>query len=144
MRLLVTGSRTWKDYERLCRCLDEIADQFARVHSERFIAEGLMLMSGHAYGADAMAEAWFVTKYPLEQPEIWKAEWDRYYKRAGIVRNTAMVDSNPDACVAFIMECDKHQCAHLPLHGTHGAVHCADYAERQGIPTTRYYGGKLA
>jgi hypothetical protein len=144
MRLLVTGSRTWKDYERLCRCLDKVSESLAKTHPDRYVKEGLTLMSGHAYGADAMAEAWFLTRYPLEQPEIWKAEWGKYHKRAGIVRNTAMVDAGPDVCVGFIMDCDQRKCAHLPVHGTHGAVHCADYAERCGIPTTRYYGGKLA
>lgn len=144
MRLLITGSRTWKDYERLCRALDKIDDEFARLLPERYIKEGLTLMSGHAYGADAMAEAWYVTKYPFEQPELWRADWKKYNKRAGIVRNTAMVDAGPDACAAFIMDCDLRKCARLPVHGTHGAVHCSDYAESQGIPTTRYYGGRLA
>lgn len=143
MRLLITGSRSWKDYERLCHCLDSIAEQFAIHSKDRYIKEGLTLVSGHAYGADAMGEAWFVTKFPLEQPEIWKADWRKYNRRAGIVRNTAMVDSWPDAVVGFLMPCDKDSCVNVGRHWSHGADHCSTYAESKAIPTTRFYGADL-
>lgn len=143
MRLLITGSRSWKDYDRLCHCLDKIAEQFAHHHKERYIKEGLILVSGHAYGADAMGEAWFLSRFPLELPEIHKAEWKKYNKRAGVIRNTEMVDSMPDACAGFLMPCDQDKCPMKGKHWSHGADHCTKYADSKDIPTTCFYGGEL-
>lgn len=143
MRLLITGSRGWSDRDRMWARLDEIHDAVVARYSEQYIKEGFMLVSGHARGADALGEWWFGARFPLEQPEIWKPDWKTYGGRAGIVRNTAMVDSHPDWCVGFIMPCDKIKCPKPGLHGSHGAVHCSDYAIASGIPTNRYYGGAL-
>jgi len=143
VRLLITGSRTWPDQGRLWHVLDQTAQALAHHNKDRYIAEGLHLVSGHAYGADAQAEAWFADRFPLEEAELWRADW-KQGKRAGVVRNVAMVDSRPDVCVAFIMPCDKDTCRRGELHGSHGAMHCAEYAERQGVPTTRFYGGGLS
>lgn len=143
MRLMITGSRTWVDKDRMWHVLDRIVDNYIEIFKERFIAEGLVLVSGHAKGADALAEWWFQAKYPLEQPELWRAEWKKYGGRAGIIRNTAMVDSTPDSCVAFIMDCENEHCSKPGLHGTHGATHCSDYADLMGIATSRFYGGRL-
>lgn len=144
MRLLITGSRSWSDKDRLWGRLDNILDGIVERHKERYIKEGLMLVSGHARGADALGEWWFQTRFPLEQPEVWKPDWKMYGGRAGIVRNTDMVDSWPDWVAAFIMPCDKVDCPKGPdMHGSHGAIHCADYAHSKAIPVVRYYGGAL-
>lgn len=143
MRLLITGSRSWSDKDRLWQVLDSTAEALAHHNRERYITEGLHLVSGHAYGADALGEAWFLERFPLEEPEVWRADWRKHGRRAGPIRNVAMVDSGPDLCVAFIMPCDKDNCTRGDLHGSHGAVHCADYAAEKGVPTTRFYGGAL-
>jgi hypothetical protein len=145
VRLLVAGSRTWTDRDRLWQILGTLSGELARVHKDRFVKEGLTLVSGHARsGADVLAEEWFADRFPLESPELWPADWKKIGRRAGIVRNTAMVDSGPDLCVAFIMPCDKDACVIKNPHGSHGTVHCSDYAERRGVLTTRYYGGVVA
>jgi hypothetical protein len=120
--------------------LDGIASRMIHEADDRYIAEGFHLVSGHARGADQMAERWSREFFPLEEIERWVADWSQG-KRAGIVRNVAMVDSLPDECVAFIMPCDKPNCPRPQPHGSHGAVHCADYAASRGIPTSRFYGG---
>lgn len=141
--MLITGSRDWVDKERMWYALDRIAAACAQENKDRYIREGLQLVSGHARGADALAEHWALTRFPLEEIEVHRADWSKG-KRAGIIRNTEMVDSGPDMCAAFIMPCSKPNCPTSDLHGSHGATHCADYAERQGVPVSRFYGGALA
>lgn len=144
MRLLVTGSRSWTDQERLWDVLDSVAQALAHHNKDRYIAEGLRLVSGHAQGADALAEAWFKDRFPLEEAELWRADWKGLGRRAGIIRNVAMVDTLPDVCVGFIMPCDNPSCRREEWHGSHGAVHCATYAEERGVLTRRYYGMGVA
>jgi hypothetical protein len=53
-----------------------------------------------------------------------------------------MVRLGADICVAFICPCRKHPGRPadrgLPFHGSHGSVHCANFAEANGILTRRF------
>jgi len=113
MRILVTGSRDWDDWETLDTALTSVVDggEIAIVH-------------GGARGADQMAGAW-ARKYGLTE-EVFPAQWSTHGRRAGFVRNTEMVATMPDVCLAFIR------------NGSRGASMTADLAEKAGIPTHRY------
>jgi hypothetical protein len=113
-RVLVTGSRDWDDPEAVGRWLA--------------VQEGvrpLTLVHGDCpWGADAIAD-----NYARERG-VWKierhpADWARYGKRAGFVRNAHMVDKGADICLAFIR------------NGSRGASMTATLAERAGIKTYR-------
>ena len=115
MRLLVTGSRDWKKKGIVKRVLISEASS---------LKKPITLVSGACpSGADKFAEevaalyGWEVERHP--------ADWDRYGKRAGPVRNREMVDLGADVCVAFI------------LNGSRGAASTADLAEKAGIITLR-------
>lgn len=114
MRILVTGSRTWTDYkaieDALCR-QDDWPSEVTIVHGDC------------PSGADAIANrialrvGWTVERHP--------ADWKRYGKRAGYIRNAEMVKLGADVCLAFIKD------------GSKGATMCAELAEKAGIPTER-------
>ena len=113
-RVLVTGSRTWVWAPDIRRALDELRYQF----------DDLAVVHGACpRGADAIADAW-CRQYgvPVER---YPADWARG-RGAGLARNTVMVGSRPDRCLAFIH------------NGSPGASFCADLAERSGIPTYRF------
>lgn len=90
MRVLVCGGREYYDQGRVYQILDMI-------HREVGISE---IIHGAATGADSLAGQWAIlnnikeTKHP--------AEWKRYGKPAGPIRNRKMLRAEvPDMVVAF-------------------------------------------
>lgn len=123
MRVLVTGSRTWDDLNAIWTVLDEIAKQAFAAGDEEVV-----VVHGCANGADIIADKWVRNRravWPV-QYERHPADWGRYGRRAGFLRNARMVDRGADVCVAFIRD------------GSRGATQCAELAEESGIRTERF------
>lgn len=117
LRVLVTGSRTWDDVGTIRNAL--LSAQGTRP------AAGMTLVSGACpTGADRLAE--FVATSLRWKVERHPAEWQRFGKSAGFVRNKTMVDLGADLCLAFIR------------NGSPGASMTARLAEDSAIPTKRF------
>jgi len=115
-RVLVTGSRTWDDVVTIRRALFEAGREFGR---------DTVLVSGACpRGADRICEE--IWAGWGGQVELHPAEWERYGRRAGRLRNAEMVRLGADVCLAFIRD------------GSRGASHTAALAEGAGISTRRY------
>lgn len=127
MRILVTGSRDWSDWNAINNALNEYAGN-----------ENLTIVHGDCpTGADAMAQKW--CDYQLGgYSQRYPADWSRG-RRAGPERNAHMVSLGADACLAFIGDCSSPRCHRDARHPSHGASGCADLAEVAGIPTRRIY-----
>lgn len=119
LRVLVTGSRTWKDEQLLCGVLDAV--WYALPHGE------MTLVHGCALGADTQADRWGrnVIAHGIGSLRIERhpANWKDHGRRAGLLRNQRMVESGIDLCLAFIRD------------NSRGASHCARIAEEAGIET---------
>ena len=125
MRILVTGSRGWADAAEITEALDFL------------LAEHGILTVVHGAcpkGADAIAQNWALSAQyasscgavtPEPHPAIWRPD-GAFDKTAGFRRNAEMVAAGADLCLAFIRD------------GSRGASHCADLAEKAGIPTKRF------
>lgn len=115
-RLLVTGSREWRNFATIRFALDAIL--FEAGHPP-------VLVHGAASGVDVVAAGyWGALGYPVEPHP---ADWKRFgRKRAGIIRNAQMVQAGADQCLAFIR------------NYSHGATHCSQLAIKSGIPTIIY------
>lgn len=75
---LVAGSRTFGDYERLRQTLDYILQYQNRI----------VIVSGGAEGTDTMAERYADERHlPCI---VMRADWEKYGKKAGYLRNEAM------------------------------------------------------
>lgn len=88
--VLVCGGRDYEDRATIFDALDKI-------HKHRGI---VMVISGMARGADSIAVEWARSR---DVPRMeFRADWDRYGKRAGYLRNQQMLaEGKPDVVVAF-------------------------------------------
>lgn len=97
-KILVAGGRNFEDYELLKKTLDEIVGEFSDVE----------LVSGHARGADTLAEKYAEERdVPIKVfPANWKADW----KRAGFIRNTQMIEyiGTENALVVAFWDGESH------------------------------------
>ena len=118
-RILVTGSREWTNYATVLRALSA---------SWRFTqALDVVVVQGGAPGADEMAAR--AAKYIGLAVETHLANWEELGKKAGPVRNAAMVALGADVCLAFFKK----------GAGNRGTTHCSDLAEEAGIPVWRFW-----
>jgi hypothetical protein len=90
MRVLVTGDREWSSP-------DTIYDVLVRLKA---IAGDLVVIHGGCRGADTIAGMAAVAIGCAV--EVYPADWDRYHRRAGPIRNQQMIDEGrPEFAVAF-------------------------------------------
>ncbi len=108
MRVIVCGSRTWKD-------ADKIRERLAK------LPERTLIVHGDALGADNLAASEAALMGLLLEPH--PAYWKRHGKRAGIIRNEEMAELGAQLCIAFWDGKSK---------GTH---HMLRAAARRAIPT---------
>ena len=90
-KLIVAGGRDFLDYALLEEALMELA-------TVTYTDKAVSIVSGMARGADAMGVK-FATKHCVNLYEF-PANWDKYGKRAGFIRNEEMAKFS-DGLLAF-------------------------------------------
>jgi hypothetical protein len=110
VKVLVCGSRDWTDRGEVDAAISGLPGEH----------EAVTVVVGDANGADAIA-AEFAAYYGFEI-HLHRANWDYYGKRAGILRNLAMLDECPDLVIAF------------QRNGSRGTQHTIDEARKRDIP----------
>lgn len=88
-KTIVAGSRYWKDYE------------FIKGHLDILLANKLpnvQIISGGALGVDTLGEKWALANGI--NPVRITAQWEKYGKAAGPIRNRQMAEM-ADACIVF-------------------------------------------
>ena len=116
MKILVTGSRWWADENAIIRMLEAFPHDTQLIH-------------GAARGADEIADN--VARWGLgwPKPRAFPAEWTAYGKRAGAIRNAAMLKEQPDLVIAFHNDLNRSKC---------GTRDCIDKASKLGIPVLHW------
>lgn len=122
MRLLICGSRSWKDFDAIRHMIEA-----ERTLAEEAGSEFVVIHGANPKGADRMADAICLKmgmkpgKDLIREP----ADWARYKRAAGPIRNQAMIDKHqPEKVYAFR--------APGKSNGTDDMV---QKAEAAGIPT---------
>ena len=82
-RVIIAGSREMADYEAAKKVISE-------VFSEIGGGAPVRIVSGHCRGADILGER-YAREHGLELA-VFPAEWNRYGRRAGFIRNTQMAE----------------------------------------------------
>ncbi|MCE0536606.1 DUF2493 domain-containing protein [Kineosporia rhizophila] len=123
LRVLVTGSRSWRDAEAIVAALTDVRARLAP-------GQDLVLVHGAAAGVDSIADAWAQGRRASGDAHVLSeahpADWRAHGRSAGPRRNTAMVSAGADVCLSF------------NYNNSRGTEHCTDLAERAGIPTVRH------
>lgn len=114
-RVLVTGSRTWPDHDKIEHELRLVLGHHPRL---------IVVHGACPRGADDIARRWCESLLVFDEP--WPADWKLDGRQAGYLRNARMVASRPAEVLAFIHD------------NSRGATHCADLAEREGLPVRRW------
>lgn len=136
----VTGSREVRDRTRVLRELSA-----ASANRETFLVVGDQsskdLVTGEMYGLDWIAwDLWTGPDNPhRDQGRRFVADWQRYHRRAGMIRNTEMVK-----WVSYLLEIDSTATAQWLAFFQTGAANkgttmCANLARRQGIEVTEIW-----
>jgi len=111
VKVLVTGSREFYDYQMIYTALDEV--YVARPMS------GMIVIHGAAKGADSIADVWAVSRPGVSVVRV-PADWDNDGRAAGPIRNRRMLELNPDVVLAFFQPGAKNigttQMANMAKH----------------------------
>ena len=115
-RILVCGGRDFDDYSLLCNSVYEIC------YLKNWTLPNTVFISGKAKGADSLGE-----KYAKEwgaQVLEFPADWNKYGKRAGPIRNQQILDEGkPTLVIAF------------PTKNSRGTWHMIKIAKDAGVET---------
>jgi hypothetical protein len=109
MRVLVTGSRDWRDFDTIWNRLSELPPSFS------------IIVHGAATGADHMCHSAAIALGFSPEPHF--PDYALYpVNVAPLKRNEKMVDLGADLCLAF------------PTASSRGTWHCYNLAKEAGIP----------
>jgi ribosomal protein RSM22 (predicted rRNA methylase) len=138
-RVLVTGSRNWEASEMVSGALN-----FQQATARDAGYSRLVVVHGaNPSGADDMASDWVkrqVSLVPtvLKVEEPHPADWAKFGKAAGPLRNQEMADSGVHYYLAFIAPCVWADCPNKTPHGSHGATDCVIRAVKARVPGRQY------
>lgn len=89
MKILICGGRDFED-----------RDVFYKAMLDFMYDKNVSIIHGAAKGADTLAADW--ARAFGHQAESYPANWDKYGKRAGYIRNVQMLnEGKPDLVIAF-------------------------------------------
>lgn len=94
LNLIIAGSRDWKSYSVLKDATNEILTDIYY----KLPFNSVQVISGTAKGADLLGEQ-YACEYNFSIKRF-PADWDKYGKKAGYMRNVEMAN-NANACIVF-------------------------------------------
>jgi len=119
-KLIVAGSRDYYDYEFLKKALDHLLQNIPK--------DKIQIVSGKASGADSLGERYANEKgYPIKP---FPADWERYKRRAGHVRNEEMAK--------YVASDGYGGCVIFRVNMSAGSSSMERYAKQYKVPVRTY------
>jgi hypothetical protein len=144
VRILITGSRTWRNPASIAEALDARLDALP-ASGALTVVVGYDPDRRYPPGVDEFVYEYCESIAEFAERvgktlavETHPADWKRYRRRAGHIRNAEMVNLGAAECLAFVDWCDDRRCPKRGQHGSHGAVGCAGLADKAGIPVVPF------
>ena len=120
MRVVISGSRTFTDREVVERVIDRLIER-----------QDFIIVGDAPHGVDRMVmEYCYHREDDLYDWQVFPADWEKYGKRAGHLRNEWMIH-DADALIAIF----------APGEPTPGTSNALEQARKKGIPTAMYHDG---
>ena len=116
-KIAVVGSRNFNNKDFVVKTLKKL------IHNKNNLTDSIVLVSGGASGVDSWAEDFW--KLHKLNCIIFKAEWDKYGKSAGFLRNKQIIDE-ADFVIVFWDGISK------------GTKHSIDLAIKRKLPINIY------
>lgn len=110
MRVLICGDREWTDIYRIVQRIMQLP-----AHS--------IIIHGDCRGADKLAG--FAAEEMHLRVRVYPADWERYGRGAGIIRNKQMLDQKPHLVIGF----------HRNIKKSKGTANMLKIAREAGIET---------
>lgn len=126
MRVLLTASRDWVDRYVIYAALDV---RYVDWLQQATLTDTFVVVHGDARGGDQIGKQWAIEKHEVDyrvDHEAHPAQWDKYGRAAGHMRNQKMVDLDADYCEGF------------PLGRSPGTRGCMRLAKAAGIPVKKH------
>jgi len=124
MKIIVCGDRDWKNSKRLAAFLDFLDGK----------SSVSLIIEGECRGADLMSRAWAESRQIPVDPH--PANWTKYHRGAGPIRNRELLKSKPNLVVAFHNDIKKSKGTKDMLKAAMAAgVNCVLVSET----TSRYF-----
>jgi YspA, cpYpsA-related SLOG family len=116
VRVLICGDRNWTDYDLIVRTLEGLGASAPLGHT---------VIDGVARGADSLGNRAAMTLWPRINHMRFPADWRKFGKAAGPIRNRQMLATGrPDLVLAF----------HDDLEHSKGTADMVRIARQAGVP----------
>ncbi len=115
MRVIICGDRNWQYYIPIETLVAGLYEKYG---------DKLEIIQGEARGADIMARDAALKYLPKENVHSFPANWTRFKKAAGPIRNREMLMQNPNLVFAF----------HSDIQNSKGTKNMCDIAKEQETP----------
>jgi hypothetical protein len=125
MRVLITGDREWTDALKIRRVLECLK----HIHPDAIVVEG------EARGADSIAK--LLAEELGFKVEGHRAEWTKYRKAAGPIRNQFMIDESRRRAEVDGHHLEHAVAFHADLANSKGTLDMVRRLERAGINVLR-------
>jgi hypothetical protein len=110
MKTIIAGSRTITNWETVKNAIEWSGFEITEV------------VSGHANGVDLIGEKWArLNKIPVKTFPVKKADWDKFGKAAGPIRNRRMAEYG-------------EQLIAIQKGGSGGTQNMVEEAKKRGLP----------